>query len=68
MATKKTSSEPSYTSLALRRVDETNWTLIRHTHTDDGTVLSREMDDPVPYHLVVYAMKREASRLYTKDL
>jgi hypothetical protein len=63
MATKKT---PSYSSLALIKQDDISWVIVTHTHSEDGTVLSRETDTPVPYHIAVYDLKKKASRLFTE--
>lgn len=62
--TKKTKSEPAYTSLAIKKIDELKYVLVSHIHDENGVVLDIQEAEPLPFHLVVHDMKLCASRLW----
>lgn len=58
----------SYTSLAIRKTGHTAYELLRHSHAEDGSLISREVVAPeLGYFSVVQKMKRTAADTWKPD-
>jgi len=64
MTKKTTKTEPAYTSLAIKKIDDAKYVIISHLHDEKGVVLDIQETDPQPFHIVVHDMKLMASRLW----
>jgi hypothetical protein len=60
----KVKKEPAYTSLAIVKVTDTTFNLIKSVHAADHSVLSTEIEEDLAFHYVVPRMKRLAAELW----